>query len=110
MFIAQVDDGVRLWVNNKLIIDKWQPSGAGEWSGSTELEAGKKYNLSMQYFDKDGPALAKLFWSSPSTPRSVIPADHLSPAPAPTNTVPPLRCCSASNAFSGSISLIPIFR
>src|SRR4029453_4574728 len=82
-FIAQADDGVRLWVNNQLLIDKWQPPSAGEWSGSINLEAGKTYHLLMHYFDQNGIALAKLSWSSPSTPRSIIPAEQLLPPPPP---------------------------
>jgi len=85
-FLAQADDGVRLWVNNQLLIDKWQAS-AGEWSGSIDLEAGKKYSLVMQYFDQNGNALAKLSWSSPSTPRRIIPAEQFSPPAAPATNV-----------------------
>jgi PA14 domain len=95
MFLVQADDGARLWVNNQLLVDKWQPAGAGEWSGSINLEAGKKYSLMMQYFDQSGVALAKLFWSSPSTPRSIIPAEHLSPPPAPATNAPATNAAAA---------------
>ena len=86
-FIAQADDGVRLWINNQLLIDKWQVPNAGEWSGSINLEAGKTYSLMMQYFDQEGPALARLSWSSPSTPRAIIPAEQLVPPPAPATNI-----------------------
>jgi hypothetical protein len=31
----------------------------------------------MEYYDNGGSGLARLLWSSPSTPKAVIPADHL---------------------------------
>src|SRR5262245_7772622 len=86
-FLTQADDGVRLWVNNQLLIDKWHAPSAGEASGSINLEAGKTYGLIMQYFEQEGVALARLSWSSPSTPRSIIPAEQLLPPPAPVTTV-----------------------
>jgi len=38
----------------------------------------------MEYYDNAGGAFARLLWSSPSTPKAVIPADHLFP---PSNGV-----------------------
>jgi alpha-D-xyloside xylohydrolase len=45
------DDGVRLWVNDQLIIDKWIPRNATLYSGTIELEAGKMYNIKFEYFE-----------------------------------------------------------
>ncbi|NLE24556.1 MAG: anti-sigma factor domain-containing protein, partial [Clostridiaceae bacterium] len=39
-FYTNTDDGVRLWVNGVLLIDKWQSQSATEYSGKIDLEAG----------------------------------------------------------------------
>ena len=40
-FYTATDDGVRLWVNGVLLIDKWVDQGGTEWSGSIALTAGQ---------------------------------------------------------------------
>jgi subtilisin family serine protease len=72
-FYTRTDDGVRLWVNGQLLIDKWVGQSSTEWSGSINLTAGQLYNIKMEYFDGPGSAEARLLWSSPSTPKQVIP-------------------------------------
>ena len=77
-FLTTSDDGVRLWVDDRLIIDHWTVHSAAEDTGALDLEAGRWYDLRLEYFDDDGPAQIRLEWSSPSTPRQVIPLSNLS--------------------------------
>lgn len=76
-FYARTDDGVRLFVNNQLIIDKWVNQGATEWSGALSLLAGQKYDIKMEYYENKGKAIAELRYSSSSTPKQIIPAEAL---------------------------------
>ena len=76
-FHTMTDDGVRLWVNDQLIIDQWVLQGDTEHSGTITLEAGKKYNIRMEYFDNTKGATAKLLWSSPSQQKEIIPQSQL---------------------------------
>jgi hypothetical protein len=78
-FYTQTDDGVRLWVNGVLLIDHWADQAGVEWSGSITLTAGQKYSIQMDYYDNTGHALAKLSWSSSSTPKAIIPQTQLYP-------------------------------
>ncbi len=81
MFYTSTDDGVRLWVNGVLLVDKWILQSATEWNGSTiELIAGEKYPITMEFYEHTGQAVAKLSWESPSTPKTVIPASRLFPS------------------------------
>jgi len=73
------DDGVRLWVNGRLLIDKWILQPATEWSGSIALTAGNKYDISLEYFENALDAVAQLRWSSASTPKAIIPTSQLYP-------------------------------
>lgn len=76
-FHVQADDGVRLWVDGKLLIDSWYASGTRELSGKIALQAGKKYDIKLEYYDNTGSAGVKLMWSSASQAKQVIPNSRL---------------------------------
>lgn len=51
-FRLKTDDGSRLYVDDKLVIDKWYPEFAiGEKSGEMTLIAGRDYKIRVEYFD-----------------------------------------------------------
>jgi hypothetical protein len=83
-FYTTTDDGVRLWVNNQLLIDKWINEAATEWSGTIALIANQTYSIRMDYYEYNGHASAQLSWASPSTTKAVIPQSQL----YPTNSLP----------------------
>jgi hypothetical protein len=84
-FRTTADDGVRLWVNNMLIIDQWAIQAATEYSGSIALVAGQRYDIRLDYYEYTGPASVKIEWSSPSQVRQLIPQSQLySDPPTPT--------------------------
>jgi len=77
-FTANCDDCVRLWVNDQLLFDKWGQQSGVEWIGITELAAGQKYNVVLEYYENTGDARAILYWSTPSwlspyQPKQAIP-------------------------------------
>jgi len=59
------DDGVRLWVNNQLVIDQWQNQSEGRFSANVTLPAGT-IPLRMEYFENQGRAAVSLSWNPPS--------------------------------------------
>ncbi len=81
-FYTTTDDGVRLWVNNQLIIDKWIDQGPTEWSGQITLTAGQRYDIRMEFYENGGGAMAKLFWSSASQAKQAIQQSQLYPTTA----------------------------
>ena len=76
-FYTRTDDGVRLWVNGTLLVDKWLDQGPTEWSGTIALTAGTKYNIQMDYYENGGGAVAQLSWSSSSQPKQIVPQTRL---------------------------------
>jgi hypothetical protein len=76
-FSTTTDDGVRLWVNNQLVVNAFQDQAATEKSGSIRLEAGKKYDIKMEYYENGYDALAKLSWNSRSQAKQIIPKAQL---------------------------------
>jgi len=75
-FATQSDDGVRVWLDNQLIIDNWtQHSAVWNESGSVNLVSGQQYNIRMEYFEHNGQAVARLHWRTPSdNTRRAIPS------------------------------------
>jgi hypothetical protein len=55
-----LDDGIRLWVDDQMLIDAWVPQPPTEWIGSIDLEVGKNI-LSNLNFEEGGGALCRLF-------------------------------------------------
>lgn len=76
-FYTASNDGVRLWVNNQLLVDNWTVHNTATNSGIIPLVAGQKYEVQMEYYENAGPAVARLEWSSASQAREVIPHSQL---------------------------------
>lgn len=76
-FATLSNDGVRLWIDGKLIIDNWTGHSAKEDLGKIELQAGKRHDLKLEYFQSGGNSVIKLFWQSPSQPREIVPQSAL---------------------------------
>ncbi len=58
-FVTRVDDGVRLWVNDQLLIDAWGNTGLHTYEGHIWL-AGGVYPVRMEYREHTGNAVASL--------------------------------------------------
>lgn len=74
-FFIDSDDGARLWINNELIIDRWELQDTVILQGQISLEAGKQYDFRMEYFNSPGYGRAQISWSgSDFLPKEIIPA------------------------------------
>ena len=60
-FTAQADDGVRLWVDGKLVIDEWH-DGSASYSGDVTLTEGK-HKIRMEMYEHIIYAKAHLSWA-----------------------------------------------
>ena len=103
-FYTYTDDGARLWVNGVQLVNDWNGHPATENSGTIALTAGQQYNIVMEFFDGAVDAVARLSWSSASTPKAVIPQSRLYPPSPPT--VPSAPSGLAATAIAaGQINL-----
>lgn len=66
------DDGCRLYLDGKLLIDSWHNRGVQTDSVAVSLEKGRHYNLVAEYFDDGGDCSAKLYWRVPETEKRDI--------------------------------------
>ena len=80
-FTTTTDDGVRLWVNEQLIIDRWEAEGRVENSGQISLNAWERVPIRMEFFEESVFASAELRWSSTSMSPQVVPSRFLYPLP-----------------------------
>jgi beta-glucosidase len=64
-FYMRADDGCRLFLNDKPLIDHWQDGGATTLSAKIELKAGEKVDLRAEYYQNGGDQSVKLTWSEP---------------------------------------------
>jgi PA14 domain/Concanavalin A-like lectin/glucanases superfamily len=87
-FYTTSDDGVRLWIDGQLLVDNWTNHASTENSGKIDLVAGQSYSLQMEYYENTGGAVAELSWSSPHTPKQIIPQAALSPPVKANNPKP----------------------
>ncbi len=80
-FLVRTDDGVRLWVNDELLVNEWSDHGATTYSGvtSTPLTAGQPYSIRMDFYENGGDAVAWLGWESATQPRKGIYEMYLTP-------------------------------
>ncbi|MGB6045119.1 MAG: PA14 domain-containing protein, partial [Pirellulales bacterium] len=76
-FHTTTDDGVRLWIDGQLIVDKWVDQSASTHTGNIDLIAGQRYDIIMEYFENGGLANAALRWSSASQPLEIVPNSQL---------------------------------
>lgn len=56
------DDGVRLYIDGKLVIEFWQDRGPTSNIISMELEKDREYDIRMEYYENGGGAYASLGW------------------------------------------------
>ncbi len=101
MFYSETHGGVRLWVDNQLIIDQWNKDSLLEENGKIKLNAGQAYDIKMEYQDTSGAAIAKLFWSSKSQEKQLIPTIQLNPPFIPE---PPKNINISSTSTSISLT------
>lgn len=80
-FSTQSDDGVRLWIDDVLIIDNWTLHGTTTDTASPlSLTAGEKYDIRMEFYERGGGEVAILQWAYSGQSTQVIPQARLFPA------------------------------
>jgi len=65
-------DGIRFWVEDKLVINKWH--GRGETTDQIEykMSAGQKYAVKLEYFVNRDDEICQLFWQLPGSSNSEL--------------------------------------
>jgi hypothetical protein len=78
--VATADDGVRLWLNGRLVINAWVNQAPTSYStGRYTLIAGHKYPIKIDYFQGGGGSALTLMWQTLGTQLVIVPTTQLSP-------------------------------
>jgi outer membrane protein OmpA-like peptidoglycan-associated protein len=75
--IFTADDGVRLWLDGKLLIDEWKGQEVTSYVTEVNLKRGQSYHIKIEFFQKSHDATARLYWQFGSDPRELITARYL---------------------------------
>ncbi|GAB3916322.1 OmpA family protein [Larkinella terrae] len=65
-FMATVDDGIRLWVNGKKVIEVWELNDNKTFRGEIRLVAGRYYDLRVDFFNAQHGGSISLYWIPPN--------------------------------------------
>jgi hypothetical protein len=79
-FTTVSDDGVRLWIDDRLVVENWTDHGSTADSGRVKLSAGEPVTLRLDFYQGRGGAEARLRWTLPDGVTEVVPSDRLSVA------------------------------
>lgn len=82
IFDVVADDGVRIWVDDGLLIDEWKDTAAQRYSAERFLSRGS-HRLRVEYYENAGEAVIQVAWRLlPATPTPTA----TPPPPTPTST------------------------
>ena len=88
-FTTVSDDGVRLWVDNALLIDRWTNHPPTTDTGTQTLTAGE-HEVKVEYYERDGGAViqtASALVGAATAGSTPAPAPAPAPGPAPSGPV-----------------------
>ena len=72
-FYYTTDDGARLWIDGKQIVNDWVPRPGLTSEAKVTLTAGE-HAVRAEFFEGGGSAQAHLLWSGPGIGKQVVPA------------------------------------
>jgi YVTN family beta-propeller protein len=112
---TQADGGVRVWIDEQLVIDAWALQAAGVASATLRLDPGKRHSIAIDYRKGTGNGSFRLLWQPPgATTLAAVPANRLYPLAAlaatnlalgkPATQSSTYDVASANNAVDGNTS------
>ena len=72
-FYTESNDGVKLYIDGRPIIENWTDHSVHEDKGTVDLKEGKKHSIRLEYYQNGGNAAVNLSWESPSQAREIVP-------------------------------------
>jgi len=102
-FYARVDDGVRLWVEDKLLIDQWHDAAGKLYTSDVSLKEGE-YAVKVEYYEHGGEARIEVWWEALAPTATPTPTFTATPTqtPSPTTTNTPTETPTATPTPTGT--------
>lgn len=109
-FQVAADNGVRVWIDNALVLDRWLPIGTGgSYTFAVNLTAGKHTPFKVEYYEEWGGAGISLSWSSQRQTAEVIPSNAFMPLGAGDSTPPTVSLSGPASTVSGPFNVTATF-
>ncbi len=77
------NDGIRVWIDDTVLIDNWTDHGTVEDTAPIRFTKGRRYALKVEYFYRGGDATARLLWTQPGKIREPVRAAALASGKGP---------------------------
>jgi outer membrane protein OmpA-like peptidoglycan-associated protein len=76
-FRARVDDGIRVKIDGKLVIDAWKLNDSEGYEGSIFLSGNTLHSIVVEYFNGMVEGEIHLYWQIPGSQEQLIAAEYL---------------------------------
>ena len=96
-FSADVDDGVRIWLDNRLVMDEWHAAAGTPYNRDVRVSAGR-HSIRVQYYQNIGPAHIHVWWQPIPPP---------TPTPTPTQTNTPTQTATPTQSTTPTRTTTP---
>jgi len=83
-FCAMADDGVRIWVDNVLVLDEWHSNNGIAYCGSQRVLFKGTHDIRVEYYEDGGGALIYVWWEEVESLSPFVPV--LAPSTTPVKT------------------------
>src|SRR6185295_13337496 len=87
-FTGTVDDGLRVYVDDRLVIDQWRDQSSQTYSIIKTMSAGA-HTVKVEYYEYGGGAIVTVGWTQVSGSTTPTPAPTPTPTPTPVPTPAP---------------------
>ncbi|MBE3203797.1 PA14 domain-containing protein [Parafrankia irregularis] len=77
-FTATADDGIRVWLDNTLVIDEWRDQGTPTFTGTVPAVTAGEHTIKVEYYEAGGGAVARVSYAGAPPPASVCQATQWS--------------------------------
>ena len=107
-FYAVYSDAIRFYLNDTLYIDNWEVNGTSQSNFSISPNAGDMLSLVLEYREIQGPASVKVYYSSSSVVKRIVPSSRLFYSPAHIFGSPyklyvtPAKTCGTTSYAAGA--------
>jgi alpha-D-xyloside xylohydrolase len=64
-FLASADDGVRLWIDDQLVVNDWNTRAVETFTAKVHFEADTRHRIRLEYYQEMFDAVVKLAWHPP---------------------------------------------
>ncbi|WP_439629385.1 Ig-like domain-containing protein [Gemmata sp.] len=116
VFRTYSDDGVRVKVNGRVVLDQWNNHAARyDQSAPVTLTVGQRVSIEVEYYENGGKAVARLEWRKPGdaafegVPQRFLYSDAVPPPPPPANR-PPVAANDAASTAAGAAVTVDVLK